>query len=463
MAQLARKLLKLFGEDGGTGEFGQFGSDAAGSPITTKDIDNIQSLQAWFDGWFTATTNATEPPRIEDMNGIFYVLAYMQKYNLQAGIAEWLITEDYYNLSSICQYNGAIYLAIADNTGDQPDSVPASWRLMVPAGGALGINNNLSDLASAATARTNLDVYSKSESEALFPVEVLTIDSDRTMLIADNYKKYNCNPNTATQYGLLTITMMAGETSNNIEYPFIHGPNEGLVKIVPNGTQKFNVKGRLLDYIFLYAPGDKVSIFWNGSEWTASGKLRYYSGMISNQGWQNRRFGFSNVAYDGQSDSSDLTGLTFTEATSNNTGVVLADSNPTGNSGILYVYHATGTGVWINDRVLTFSNSKTALVNETVGGSNKNINTNSFVKHDMNLIPTEVNYFVSDSGDYGDAFQIYPFATNASNDLGKRIIDYNSLEYNSGGGGFLYLDENFLVVNVNTQDWFFAIEVIFDF
>jgi hypothetical protein len=59
---------------------------------------------------------------------------------------------------------GDVYFAIADNAGGTQAAVGASWDILVhasvAAGGGLLAANNLSDLANAATARTNLGINS---------------------------------------------------------------------------------------------------------------------------------------------------------------------------------------------------------------------------------------------------------------------------------------------------------------
>jgi len=58
MGQLSRINQEVFGEDGGTTEFGVIGSDAAGSPDTTKDLAEIQSLSQYKGGLYAITAGA---------------------------------------------------------------------------------------------------------------------------------------------------------------------------------------------------------------------------------------------------------------------------------------------------------------------------------------------------------------------------------------------------------------------
>ena len=137
MSKLTRVIQKVFGQDGGTGEFGQFGSNAASPPgTTTKDLTVIQALQQYLDGWFSATANAAEPPRIEDRNGIDLLFSSQLAYLFQNGLPEWQADTKYYLDVSFVQVSGSIYQAILgddvtnDNTNKAPASNPLWWRLV---------------------------------------------------------------------------------------------------------------------------------------------------------------------------------------------------------------------------------------------------------------------------------------------------------------------------------------------
>lgn len=137
MAKLTRKLQDIFGDGAGTSEIGVFGSDSAGLPATSKDLDVIQSLSQFDNGWFSATANAAEPPRLEDRNGLDFLLTAQLKYLFQAGLPEWIATEKYYLDDSFVNLNGIIYQAILgddvtnDNTNKSPDTNPLWWRIVV--------------------------------------------------------------------------------------------------------------------------------------------------------------------------------------------------------------------------------------------------------------------------------------------------------------------------------------------
>lgn len=126
MALLTRAIQKIFGETGGTGEFGRIGSDAAGSPTTTKDIATIQSLAQFSQGLFAITDSLNEPPRGQDINALYFLMTRQLAYLFQAGVPEWLSTGEYYaGLSYAVGSDGKLYRSKtgtdgSPNTGNNP-------------------------------------------------------------------------------------------------------------------------------------------------------------------------------------------------------------------------------------------------------------------------------------------------------------------------------------------------------
>ena len=128
MAKIIRTNLKLFGSTGSNGDFGKFGSLAAGTPEFTKDIDEIQSLDAWLKGWGQATI-ADNRPALEDMNSVLLVAFNQLAYLFQQGIPEWN-TDTIYYVNSFVQVTGQIYVSLTnDNQGNAPSSNPSHWSV----------------------------------------------------------------------------------------------------------------------------------------------------------------------------------------------------------------------------------------------------------------------------------------------------------------------------------------------
>jgi len=145
MSLLARVHQKIFGSTGATGEFGKFGSDSLGSPATTKDLTLIQSLSPYDAGLFAATNNANEPPRIQDLNGLYLLFSSQIAYILQNGIPEWSEDADYYALVSfVSDGAGGIYRALQNSTSaaaKPPLTDPTYWALISDAVDSPSIKN----------------------------------------------------------------------------------------------------------------------------------------------------------------------------------------------------------------------------------------------------------------------------------------------------------------------------------
>jgi hypothetical protein len=118
MAKLTRAKQEIFGSTGATTEFGVFGSDSEGAAATTKDPALIQSLDTFKRGLYGATASATEPPRIQDINALYYLLSRQIAYGQQAGIPEWDATENYYaNASAVIGSDGKVYISKTGTDG----------------------------------------------------------------------------------------------------------------------------------------------------------------------------------------------------------------------------------------------------------------------------------------------------------------------------------------------------------
>lgn len=128
MPKLQRKSAKVFAEQAqaGVGGVGQFGSLAAGDPQYSKDVDVIQALDAYKNGWSDAVVG-NKSPAIEDRNALDYLLSYQQAYIMQRGIAEYLSTETYYQ-GSVVSSGSSIYISLTDNNTGNDLTNTTYWR-----------------------------------------------------------------------------------------------------------------------------------------------------------------------------------------------------------------------------------------------------------------------------------------------------------------------------------------------
>lgn len=96
MPKLTRKTVVQFGAGGPSTDFGQFGSEKAGTPQTSQDPSIIQQLSAWATGWAAAAVGAAFNPYLEDLNGFCFTVFYFLANLFERGIPDWDAGTTYY-------------------------------------------------------------------------------------------------------------------------------------------------------------------------------------------------------------------------------------------------------------------------------------------------------------------------------------------------------------------------------
>jgi hypothetical protein len=114
MAKIERKNQKIFaGDMPASGNVAQFGSLRYVTPNYSADIDVIQALDAWGEGWASAVIS-NYFPAIQDLNALYYVLTRQISYFMQSGIPEWNSAITYYIGSLVTDGLGGIYKSLVD-------------------------------------------------------------------------------------------------------------------------------------------------------------------------------------------------------------------------------------------------------------------------------------------------------------------------------------------------------------
>ena len=131
MAKIERKILKIFAETAPENEIGQFGSAIAGTKLETSDIEVIQALPAWANGWGAGVVSGNRYPALQERNGMDKVITYQLAYLLENGIAEYNENTTYYIGSYVRQPNTAyIYISLTDNNTGNLLTDTSAWKLM---------------------------------------------------------------------------------------------------------------------------------------------------------------------------------------------------------------------------------------------------------------------------------------------------------------------------------------------
>lgn len=141
MSQLSRVLQKIFGSTGGSSEFGKVGSKAAGLPVTTKDLELIQSLPEYLLGLnaIVSDQGTSVLPYLEDMNSLLLLTTSQLAYLMQSGIPEWNAETEYYLDVSFVIDDGKIWKDTfgtggTPNLNFQPSSNLDKWQQITEVG-----------------------------------------------------------------------------------------------------------------------------------------------------------------------------------------------------------------------------------------------------------------------------------------------------------------------------------------
>ena len=145
-SNLPRVTQKIFAENTET-NIGQFGSAKNGSPFRTGDIQQIQALTAWGEGWDAAVISDRNYPPLEEMTGVQKVFSQQIAYILQKGMPEWDSGTTYFQ-NDMCRVGSMFYYSKTDNnTGNNPETDTTNWGRWNPAEGTYA-NIDLSNLSS---------------------------------------------------------------------------------------------------------------------------------------------------------------------------------------------------------------------------------------------------------------------------------------------------------------------------
>jgi hypothetical protein len=116
MARLPRKDQKIFGGSlPASGNIAQVGSTVTGTPVYSTDLDTIQSLSAFLNGFSAQVVNGTASPVLQEFNALLRMLTQQVAYGFQLGIAEWNSTTEYHTGSMAQDGAGVLYVSLIDN------------------------------------------------------------------------------------------------------------------------------------------------------------------------------------------------------------------------------------------------------------------------------------------------------------------------------------------------------------
>lgn len=131
MSKLERKNHKVFGINATETKVGQFGSANATTKITTKDVEKIQALDAWEQGWEAGAVGNNRYPTQQERTGVDYEHSYQIGYMLQEGVPEWNKDTTFNKGSIVKAYNETtlqIYVSLVDDNLNNPVTDITKWK-----------------------------------------------------------------------------------------------------------------------------------------------------------------------------------------------------------------------------------------------------------------------------------------------------------------------------------------------
>lgn len=159
MARIARSTQKIFADNASNN--GVFGSARAGTFLTSNDVEALQALSAWDNGWSDATISGDLLPTLEEMQGIQYVATSQIAYLLQQGIPEWDAGTTYFEKNIVIKAGTyELYGSLVDDNLNNAVSDATKWvSLGVAGGGGVPTISGIGDAGKAIVVNSTGTAY----------------------------------------------------------------------------------------------------------------------------------------------------------------------------------------------------------------------------------------------------------------------------------------------------------------
>lgn len=169
MARIPRKNQKIFAMSATNN--GVFGSAQAGTKVLSNDIEVLQGLAAYLNGWNDATIDSRRFPTLEEMQALDYINTTQLAYIFQEGIPEFNIDTTYYQ-HSIVKKAGTYELygsIVDDNVGNAlPSGVSdANWQFLQDISSPPVVENATETVAGIAELATQAETNAGTDDERI--------------------------------------------------------------------------------------------------------------------------------------------------------------------------------------------------------------------------------------------------------------------------------------------------------
>ncbi len=261
LSKLAEAVIQADGGQAFTADqsLGGFKLTSVGTPTTGTDAANKQYVDDAVTGLFDfkgSTDASTNPNYPAALKGDAYVVSVAGKIGGASGRSVDI---------------GDVYFATADNAGGTEASVGTSWEVLEHnLIGALLAANNLSELASPSTARTNLgattvgaNIFTVTNPSA---IRFLRVNADNTVTLLDA-------AGFRTAIGATGGTEVKRETptgtvnGSNMDFTLANTPNSGTEEVFLNGllqdsggSNDYTIAGAVISFVIAPVSGDKIRV-----------------------------------------------------------------------------------------------------------------------------------------------------------------------------------------------------------
>ncbi len=289
-------------------------------------------------------------------------------------------------------------------------------------------------------------------------VNILEITDNYTLDENDEYDVIEVAHSSTTK--LVTITIPSTSFSY-LKSKKLKIKNTGVGLTHITCTNKISLNGNLLSTVKLFMEDDYVNLIFSTSEIKVTDKyISIITNMINTNSWTSRDLGCA-FTYDNKSAAVDLTGQHITEATSNQTAVILYDSGGVGASGVMYVYNiAIGTGVWTNNRQVSCGVGGYTFDVDEPSGSSKNIDYDIYHNLGLGLGLFKFHIYISSDGTLTNttevSFQVDDPGAGNGGGGNVNYLDSNSIRIATGvSAGFIYWDKTHTLTVLAAQDYYY--------
>ena len=125
MPKINRKNQKIFASNATNN--GQFGSAELGTKLKTNDVETLQALSAYQEGWASAALGGDKLPTLEEFQALHYITNYQLAYMFQEGIPEYNAQTTYFE-NSIVKQGSKLYISLTSDNLNNPLTDIVNWR-----------------------------------------------------------------------------------------------------------------------------------------------------------------------------------------------------------------------------------------------------------------------------------------------------------------------------------------------